>query len=399
MFIQFLPFKFINYIIKQQDFNHVIIKLSYINLLTLLTDSLIVVIILYYINLFFWLKLMSETNINIEQNLESLFHNWSGSHSDHINQLPHSGSGRIYYRLQKDNISAIGAFNENSSENIAFINFTEQFLNHRINVPEIHIKDLSNNVYLISDLGDIVLLEWLKSKNSFDNEALVIYKKVIQELIRMQVIAGKNFNYSKCYPYKNFDKESILFDLNYFKSKFVDGLNLNYDNTKLNKDFDKFSNYLLSTNTSFFMFRDFQARNIMLKKNEPYFIDYQGGRQGALQYDLASLLFQAKAQIPENIKIKLLEYYIQVIKLLIPLNQDEFIEYYYAYALIRVLQTFGAYGLRGIIENKKHFIESIPFAVNNLIYLQNKVEIIKKLPELNKLIALIINTEIDINEK
>ena len=331
-----------------------------------------------------------------EQDLELLFKNWCGKIPDKIIQLPHSGSSRVYYRIVKDKESAIGVFNNNLKENKAFIDFTLQFKKFRINVPEIYSENLKENIYLISDLGDNQLFNWLetaRSDSDFTSKFLDIYKEVIRELIRIQIIAGRNFDYTNCYPYKEFDKKAILFDLNYFKTNYVDALKLSYDQKKLNSDFDIFAQFLLTADNNYFMFRDFQSRNIMLINGKPFFIDYQGGRKGALQYDLVSLLFQAKAQIPEEMKLLLLEHYLNVAQLFIPVNRDEFIEYFYAFALIRVLQTLGAYGLRGIIEKKSHFRESIPFAVKNLEYLLDKAEITSRMNELKTIIEQIIYTE------
>ncbi|PLX14372.1 MAG: phosphotransferase enzyme family protein, partial [Marinilabiliales bacterium] len=237
---------------------------------------------------------------------------------------------------------------------------------------------------------------WLlsnKSQNKFSNNAIEIYKKVIRELIRFQTISGNSFDYSKCYQHPIYNKESILFDLNYFKKNYVHALNLEYDKNLLKDEFEKFADYLLKTDHTYFMFRDFQARNIILLESEPFFIDYQGGRKGPLQYDLVSLLFQAKAQMPEKIRDQLLDYYLNVVRLFVPVIKKEFIEFYYAFALIRVLQTLGAYGLRGLIENKRHFIESIPFAINNLVYLKDRVKVLKDLPELGNIMDQMIKTE------
>ena len=344
---------------------------------------------------------MIDNSANIEQDISNLFKEWDGIFPNSITKLPNSGSSRIYFRLSNKQTSAIAVHNADQKENIAFIDFTKQFNKSKINVPEIFHEDIKKNIYLISDLGNITLLDWLlqvKSEGTFPNEAIEIYKKAITQLAKMQIVAGKNFDYTNCYPFKEFDKKAIIFDLKYFKDKFVSNINISYNTRILESEFEIFSDYLLSANSDYFMFRDFQARNIMLVKNEPYFIDYQGGRKGALQYDLASLLFQAKAQIPENIKLELLEYYIDTAKSLTPINKNEFIEYYYGFALIRVLQTLGAYGLRGIIEQKKHFLESIPFAINNLKYLINKTEILNQLPELKTIIKIIINSKINYNQ-
>lgn len=338
---------------------------------------------------------MNQTN-NIENKLHGLFTEWSGLKANQIQKLPHSGSNRIYYRLRNDNISAIGVYSDNFKENKAFIDFTSQFLACRINVPQIYVEKLNEHIYLIQDLGDNQLLSWLissKKENEFPHKAIEIYKKVIQELVQIQIVAGRNFDYSHCYPYSEFDEKSIQFDLNYFKTKYIDSIKIKYDHQKLASDFNLFTSYLLSAENNYFMFRDFQARNILLFDNRPFFIDYQGGRKGPLQYDLVSLLFQAKAEIPEHIKKILLEYYIDLARQFVPIDTNEFREYYYAFALIRVLQTLGAYGLRGLIEKKEHFIESIPLAINNLIYLRSKVEILNQLPELKKIIYQITSIE------
>lgn len=335
-----------------------------------------------------------EQTINIENKLSMLFRQWNGTKPNHIQKLPHSGSNRMYFRIQNNSISALGVYNENYKENKAFIEFTRQFIESRINVPEIYAEKLDEHIYLIQDLGDNQLLSWLISRRTpqkFPDEAILMYKKVIQELIQIQIIAGRNFNYNDCYPYAEFNEEAIHFDLNYFKINYINALNISYDTQKLNLDFNCFTKYLLSADNCYFMFRDFQARNIMLVDNQPYFIDYQGGRKGPLQYDLVSLLFQAKAEIPEQVKNVLLAYYIKLARQFAPINAEEFTKYYFAFALIRVLQTLGAYGLRGLIEKKEHFIESIPLALTNLEYLLNKVDILNQLPELKTIIDQIIH--------
>src|SRR6056297_1467957 len=331
----------------------------------------------------------------IKKQLTKLFKNYFGAEPEKINALPHSGSNRIYFRINNQKFSAIGAYHDNSKENKAFIHFTEHFLQYRINVPEIYAQDLNQNIYLIRDLGDNQLLKWLteiSENEAFPKKAHIVYKKVIQELVKIQIVAGRTFDYSLCYPYQAFNKESILYDLNYFKQYFVDRLNIQYNYTKLQNDFEHLSDFLLSDIDAYFMYRDFQARNIMLVDNEPYFIDYQGGRKGALQYDLASLLFQAKANIPNEDRNQLVNYYLNVARLFIPINKEEFMEKFYAYALIRVLQTLGAYGLRGIIEKKQHFIESIPYAIKNLEFLIQKNEILEQLKPLKDITHQIINT-------
>ncbi|HRW63316.1 MAG TPA: phosphotransferase [Bacteroidales bacterium] len=335
----------------------------------------------------------------IEKSLAKLYQSWCNKLPQAIVPMPVSGSGRMYYRISEPEVSVIGVYNHNTSENEAFFHFTEQFQKNRINVPQILQISTNKHFYLISDLGNTTLFDRIKNENNIFNDDLILfYKRVIQELIRMQVIAGKNFDYSHAYPFKEFNKDAILFDLNYFREKFLDSLNIKYNDLKLRRDFNTLANEALKTDPEYFMFRDFQARNIMIFENEPYFIDYQGGRKGPLPYDLVSLLYQAKAQIPENTRELLMNYYINTAQLFVPLNKNEFEKDYNTFALIRVLQTLGAYGLRGIIEQKKHFIESIPFAVNNLLLINQKAEIIKKMPELENIIERIFLLEYNYNE-
>lgn len=332
----------------------------------------------------------------IENNLKQLCFKTLNSEVLSVNKLPNSGSNRNYFRLHLENETIIGVYNDYPpKENQAFINFTNHFYKHKINVPKVIAYNSEQCIYLLNDLGDTTLLDWLTKHrigNDFPQKALNIYKKVLIELVRMQIIAGKDFDYNYCFQNKEFNKESILLDLNYFKDKFLNTQNIAFDNTKLSDEFNVFADHLLEEENNFFMFRDFQARNIMLYKNEPYFIDYQGGRKGALQYDLASLLFQAKAQIPSEIKLLLIEFYIEQVKLHIPVNSKKFKKYFYSFALVRVLQTLGAYGLRGIIEKKTHFIESIPLAIKNLEELESKVTFLNELTELKLIIQQIINT-------
>jgi len=332
---------------------------------------------------------------DIEINLIKLFENWTGVKPFSIKKLPHSGSNRTYFRLRYSEQTAIGVYNENKDENIAFLDFTRQFHSYRLNIPEVYSVDLNNNIYLIQDFGDKNLLLLLLEDNEckFSNNVLEIYKQVIRELVRFQIIAGRDFDYSKCHQHPVFNQESIIYDLNYFKTKYTDALGLTYNQNKLEEEFSFFADYLMQSDNKYFMYRDFQARNIILMDHKPCFIDYQGGRKGPLQYDLVSLLFQAKAQIPDDIKVLLRDFYIKEAKLLIPIDEKMFIEFYYAFALIRVLQTLGAYGLRGLVEKKSHFIESIPLAKRNLVYLKDKIEILNMLPELNHLINKIISDE------
>jgi aminoglycoside/choline kinase family phosphotransferase len=310
---------------------------------------------------------------NEEVKIRELYRKWAGEEAERVTFLPVSGSYRSYFRLERQGSSVIGVFNEDLKENDAFFSFTKDFRHHNLPVPDLLASDPDGRVYMLTDLGDQTLFNYLsgirKDDHDFPREAIGIYQKVIGFLPVFQVVCGKELDYSKCYPRKVFDSQSMLWDLNYFKYYFLKLARILYDEQKLEDDFSSLVQFLLGAGAGHFMYRDFQSRNIMLVNGEPYFIDYQGGRKGPLQYDIASLLYDAKASIPEPVRDLLLEYYLDVLEHYLPVDRQSFRQYYYGFVLIRILQALGAYGFRGYYENKPHFLKSIPFAVGNLEYL------------------------------
>jgi aminoglycoside/choline kinase family phosphotransferase len=328
--------------------------------------------------------------------LKSLYELCANEEALNIFPLANSGSYRQYFRIIGKEKNAIGVFNPDKKENQAFISFTKHFLKKGLNVPKIYAQDLKENIYLVEDLGDTTffsLIEKEKQNDSLSKNVVGYYKDALIHLIRFQIDGGKGLDYSVCYPRAQFDKQSILWDLNYFKYYFLKLLKITFNEQKLENDFNTFSNFLLSADTRYFMYRDFQSRNILVKNDQLYFVDYQGGRKGALQYDVASLLFQAKVNLSNETRTELLTFYLNELKHRKKVNQNDFKKYYYCYMLIRLLQTLGAYGFRGYYENKTHFLLSIPFALKNLQWLLDKNLVPKKLPELNRVLISIINNE------
>lgn len=322
---------------------------------------------------------------NVIDNLTKLYVQWSGSELDRIEELPAHGSYRKYYRLYSGNQSVIAAHNEDKAENIAFLNFSRQFRKAGMPVPEIFADDAKHDIYLEEDLGDETLFSYLsevRQKEGFSDNIIAMYEKVVNILPQFQIAAGKEIDYSVCYPRHSFDKQSMMWDLNYFKYYFLKLAKIPFDEQKLEDDFQKFSDFLLSAEREFFLYRDFQSRNIMLVDGNPYFIDYQGGRRGALQYDLASLLYDAKADIPPDIRETLLDKYIEAAGALTKIDKKTFLDYYYGYVYIRIMQALGAYGFRGFYERKAHFLKSVPYAIQNLENLLHRVKLPIDIPEL-----------------
>jgi len=321
--------------------------------------------------------------MNFKNELEKLFHKWSKQNVKSITQITGSGSNRKYFRIIGDNKTAIGVFNENKKENRAFIYLTKHFAKHSLNIPKILSSKLNDNIYLLEDLGDTTLFNYLNSRckdKKFPSDVITFYKRAIDDLPKFQIRARVNLDFSVCYPRSAFDYQSIMWDLNYFKYYFAKAFEINFDEQKLEDDFQTLTKFLLSADSNYFMYRDFNSRNIMIKNDELYFIDYQGGRKGALQYDIASLLYDSKANIPEKLREDFLDYYLNAVNQIKKINNKEFIKYYDAFILIRLLQMLGAYGYRGLFEGKSHFIQSIPYAINNLEFILSKIKI--RIPEL-----------------
>lgn len=307
-------------------------------------------------------------------------------------QLPASGSYREYARIKSISHQVIGAYNQDVKENQAFLEFSAHFRNKNIPVPHIYAVNSNISCYLQEDLGNTTLFDFIsmtRKNEGFSTKIVDEYKKVLRELPRIQLVAGKDIDYSVCYPREAFDKQSMMWDLNYFKYYFLKLAKISFDEQALEDDFQAFSDYLLAVDNNAFLYRDFQSRNVMLKDDKVYFIDYQGGRKGALQYDLASLLYDAKANIPEAEREELLEFYLDELNQYKQVDRDKFKSLFGGYVLIRIMQAMGAYGFRGFYEKKEHFLKSIPFALKNLETLLAKNTIQVKLPELFKVLKAV----------
>jgi len=334
--------------------------------------------------------------LKIKDQLISLFESHFKEEVTFFEQLPASGSYREYARIKSSGHQVIGAYNQDVKENQAFLEFSAHFRNNNIPVPHIYAASGDQKTYLQEDLGNTTLFDFLtktRETEGFSVKIVEEYKKVLRQLPRIQVVAGKDMDFSYCYPREAFDKQSMMWDLNYFKYYFLKLAKISFDEQALEDDFQTFSDYLLAVDNNAFMYRDFQSRNVMLKDGQVYFIDYQGGRKGALQYDLASLLYDAKANIPEAEREELLEFYLDELIQYKHIDREKFKSLFGGYVLIRIMQAMGAYGFRGFYEKKEHFLKSIPFALKNLETLLAKNTIQVKLPELFKVLKSVTESE------
>jgi aminoglycoside/choline kinase family phosphotransferase len=295
------------------------------------------------------------------------------------------GSGRKIIRLTGAGKSAIGILYGVREENVAFLEFSRHFRRHALPVPEIYGEDLEHGAYLEEDLGDTSLFELLSNNRRGEEigpEVVEAYRKSIATLPRFQVEAARDLNYKVCYPRASFDRQSISWDLNYFKYYFLRLAGIPFSEQALEDDFSRLTKFLLSAGRDYFLYRDFQSRNIMLRNGQPYFLDYQGGRKGALQYDVASLLYDAKADLPAELRQQLLDHYLDALRGYVDLPREAFMQHYYAYVYIRIMQALGAYGFRGFYERKVHFLQSVPYALKNIRWLLHNVTLPVALPTL-----------------
>ena len=295
------------------------------------------------------------------------------------------GSGRKIIRVAGEKLSAIGILYDVREENVAFLEFSRHFRRHGLPVPEIYAEDLSHGAYLEEDLGDTTLFEFLSRNRVGENiapQAVEAYRKVVAVLPRFQIEAGRELNYKVCYPCASFDHQSIAWDLNYFKYYFLKLAGIPFNEQELEEDFGRLTKFLLSASRDYFLYRDFQSRNVMLRNGQPFFLDYQGGRKGALQYDIASLLYDAKADLPPELRQQLLDHYLDRLADFIALEREVFMQHYYAYVYVRIMQALGAYGFRGFYERKAHFLQSVPYALKNVRWLLQHIQLPIAMPTL-----------------
>ena len=328
-----------------------------------------------------------ETETSVLDALKKLFENHFHSPAETVQPLQgqFGGSGRRIVRLASRTARAIGVLYDVREENEAFIAFSRHFRRHGLPVPEIYAEDLSQGAYLEEDLGDTTLFEFLsehRTDGKVGAEACEAYRRVVEVLPRFQIEAARDLDYSVCYPRATFDAQSISWDLNYFKYYFLRLAGISFNEQSLEDDFGRLTAFLLSADMDYFLYRDFQSRNVMLRDGQPFFVDYQGGRKGALQYDIASLLYDAKADLPPALRQELLDAYLEQVARFIKLERLDFLRFYYAYVYVRIMQALGAYGFRGFYERKPHFLQSVPYALKNLRWLVQNVQLPIELPTL-----------------
>lgn len=287
-----------------------------------------------------------------------------------IQPIAESGSARCYFRLLTQSNPIIGTYSDNVEENNSFLYLSNHFANLNLKVPKVLAVNAEHTCYLQTDFGDASLFHYINEDlkcNKYSNKTIDYFKQTIEQLVRFQVEGHQGLDYNKVYPTPCFDRSSILEDLNYFKYYFVKPhAEIVFNETRLNNEFEILADFLGKAPSDFFMYRDFQSRNIMIHGGEPCFIDFQGGRRGPLQYDLISLLYQVKAQMPQDLRDSYIDYYKRCISRYLDVEAVQFDRFLPYFVYLRLMQVLGAYGFRGLIQKKSHFLESIPFALKEI---------------------------------
>ena len=336
------------------------------------------------------------------QSLSLLFFEATGKKAGEQTALTASGSNRRYYRIESEDkdASLIGVQGTSRDENHAFLYMAEHFMKKGLNVPKVLAVSDDEMNYVQQDLGNVLLFDYIaegRKTGVFSAKEKHMLRETMRALARFQVIGAEEFDFNQCYPQPEFNLRSILWDLNYFKYCFLKATGLDFQEDKLENEFERLAYILLQNRMNAFMYRDFQSRNVMIRKEAdgtevPYFIDFQGGRRGPVFYDVASFLWQAKANYHPDLREELVEVYLEELQKYMPLDREVFYETLKHFVLFRTMQVLGAYGFRGYFEKKPHFLQSIPFAIDNLRHLLKHasedypylIEVLQKMTEMKQ---------------
>lgn len=305
------------------------------------------------------------------ERLYGLYKKHYGSEPSETVALTGSASNRRYFRLSDGKSPCVGVIGTVPEENRAFLTMADHFRAKGLPVARIYCVSEDGMSYLQEDLGDVLLSDlvakaWKDGGILPDSSLERLLCRTMSMLPKIQFEGAEGLDFSVCYPQPSFDRRMVLFDLNYFKYCFLKPSGLEFNEVRLQDDFERLADDLLMEESETFLYRDFNARNVMVRDSEPYFIDFQGGRKGPIYYDVASFVWQARARYPQWLKEKMLESYLSALGQYMEVDRQRFDARLRLFVLFRTLQVLGAYGFRGLVENKAQFVVSIPPAMEGL---------------------------------
>ncbi len=303
------------------------------------------------------------------EKLQQLFLQYAGYPARTCQPLTPAGSNRQYFRLCADGLPVVGVVGTSQRENEAFLAIAAQLRGKGLPVPEVYAVSEDRLCYLLQDLGDVSLFDLLmgaQKRGRYDEADIELLRQVMRLLPDVQWLGAQGLDFSQCYPSPELNRRGIQWDLHYFKYCFLKATGLEFEEERLEDDFDRMADILLTGAPDTFMYRDFQSRNVMIHDGRPWLIDFQGGRLGPVEYDLVSFLWQARARFTPEMRRELIDEYLQSASRYRLFSRETFDQRLRYFVLFRTLQVLGAYGYRGYFEHKAHFVQSIPMAIDNL---------------------------------
>jgi aminoglycoside/choline kinase family phosphotransferase len=333
---------------------------------------------------------LSSIHENDQQQLRKMHEDVFGEAVDDLLRLKGDASDRVIVRIHSANYSSIGIIGPNREENLAFTGFARSFRSLGLNVPKIYHIAKDQRCYLEEDLGDMTLSRWQADRRTgitISEEVLDMYTQVLAQLQRFQIDAAESLDYGLCYQYDSFAEEAMAFDIRYFREMFLTPIvQLPWDADAFESDCGRLIHLLLEADRSHFLYRDFQSRNIMIRDEEPWFIDFQSGRRGALHYDVAALLYDSKGDLPADARHLLLSRYLDMLEARGPIHRERFRFLFDGFAVLRLMQALGAFGNIGLNKNRPRYLELIPSRLRHLAELVQDAELMRDLPYLRTLL-------------
>lgn len=332
-----------------------------------------------------------------EDILREMYAEQYASQATAFDRLPGHASARQLARISGPAGTCIGVEFSNVRENRTFIAFARTFFEHNFRVPEVFLVSPCETFYLISDLGSDTLFDVLNAargdSTDFPTSVIPLYKNALAELVRFQTIGARCIDFSKCCQDSVYGADGMRYDLNAFASEYLNRAGISIDAEKYHADCEVFISFLLQSPADYFLYRDFQSRNIVVNGGVLGFVDFQGGRRGPLQYDVVSLLYQSQAQIPALLRDELVTFYLQELQKVESVSPDDFFLLYNGYVFLRLYQVLATYGREGLGGRKAYFLNGIPRARNLLQEIMSTRGLPVPLPELQRVTELTISTD------
>ncbi|MDY7034324.1 MAG: phosphotransferase [Thermodesulfobacteriota bacterium] len=302
-----------------------------------------------------------------------------------MDPLPGDASRRKYFRLYHNDGTLIGVSGNDEKENRSFIYFCRHFHSMGLPVPQLYASNMGQGIYVVEDLGDETLAERTSKPSVSRKEVLHFYVQSVKDLVDFQVLGHMGIDYkNNCHQNQRFDQNNAEEDLQYFSENFF-LVAKDYSNISgIEFELKKLAEIVGNSQPTFFLYRDFQCRNMIVRSDGRLgYVDFQAGRQGPLQYDVATLLYASQAHLSESERQNILLEYLNKLKqvttpentlkeevdtsdLSKAVSHNDFMSKYYFFVLFRILRALGVYLFLANREGHRRFFGAVPLALENL---------------------------------